>query len=199
MQAHGRVAWGKSVQQFDESGFSIDEGAGWIAVNGERFAMLHDMLIAVGEDSFQNAKSGSEPYPHGGLFPEESIVPWFVFERDLRQPDLTIEVGGRGEAQSIGTMMIHITNSSRIALECLAITLSHGAQANGNWGIPPLDEKEFAVSLTPWPVKADLATLKATLLFLQPSGRTFTIEVTPSFEVQALYEQDNSIFKDLGL
>jgi hypothetical protein len=199
MQAHGRVAWGKSDQQFDESGFSIDDGAGWIAVHGERFAMLHDMLIAVGEDSFQNAKSGSEPYPHGGLFPEEAIVPWFVFERDARQPDVSITITGKGEAESVGTMTIHMINLGRVSLECLAVTLSHGAQANGTWSVPPLQETEFTVSLRPWPVKADLATLKATLLFRQPSGRTFIIEVTPSFEVQALYERDDSIFKDLGL
>lgn len=199
MQAHGRVAWGKSDQQFDESGFSIDDGAGWIALHGERFAMLHDMLIAVGEDSFQNAKSGSEPYPHGGLFPEEAIVPWFVFERDARQPDVSITVKGKGEAEGAGTMTISMINLGRVSLECLAVTLSHGAQANRTWSVPPLQETEFTVSLRPWPVKADLATLRATLLFRQPSGRTFTIEVTPSFEVQALYERDDSIFKDLVL
>jgi hypothetical protein len=199
MQAHGRVAWGKSDQQFDESGFSMDDDAGWIAVHGERFAMLHDMLIAVGEDSFQNAKSGSEPYPHGGLFPEEAIVPWFVLERDARQPDVSITVNGKGEAESAGAMTVHLINPGRVSLECLAVTLSHGAQAHGTWSVPPLQESEFAVSLRPWPLKADLPTLKATLLFRQPSGRTFTIEVTPSLEVQTLYERDNSIFKDLGL
>jgi hypothetical protein len=199
LQAHGRVAWGKVNQQFDECGFSINDDTGWIAVNGERFAMLHDMLIAVGEDSFQNAKSGSEPYPHGGLFPEEAIVPWFVFERDARQPDVSITISGKGEAESVGTMVIHMINLGQISLDCLAIILSHGAQANGTWSVPPLQETEFTVSLQPWPVKANLATLKATLLFRQPSGRTFAVEVTPSFEVQALYDRDDSIFKDLGL
>ena len=199
MQAHGRVAWGKVNQQFDESGFSINDSAGWIAVDGERFYMLHDMLIAVGEDSFQNAKAGSEPYPHGGLFPEEAIVPWFVFERDARQPDVSITINGKGEADGVGTMMIHVTNLSRVSLDCLAITLSHGAQAKGTWGVPPLQETEFAVRLRPWPDKADLATLKANLLFQPPSGRPFIVEVTPSLEVQALYERDDSIFKDLGL
>lgn len=199
MQAHGRVAWGKSDQQFDESGFAINDESGWIAVHGERFEMSHDMLIAVGEDSFQNAKSGSEPYPHGGLFPEEAIVPWFVFERDARQPDVSITVNGKGEAESVGTMTIRMINLGRVSLQCLTVTLSHGAQANGIWSVPPLQETEFTVSLRPWPARANLATLKANLLFRQPSGRTFAIEVTPSFEVQALYERDDSIFEDLGL
>jgi len=199
MKAHGRVAWGKIDQQFDDSGFLINDDTDWIVVYGARFGMVHDMLIAADEDSFQNAKSGSEPYPHGGLFPEEAIVPWFVFERDARQPDVSITVNGKGEAQGAGTMTIRIVNLGQISLECLAVTLSHGAQVNGTWGVPPRHDTEFTMFLHPWPVKADLATLKATLLFQQPSGRTFAIEVTPSFEVQALYERDDSIFKDLGL
>jgi hypothetical protein len=199
MQAHGRVAWGKIDQQFDESGFSIEDESGWFAVYGERFDMLHDMLIALDENSFHNAKSGSDPYPHGGLFPEEAIVPWFVFERDAQQPGLSITITGKGEAQSVGTMMVHITNPSRVPLECLVVTLSHGVQANGNWSVPALQETQFAVSLVSWPLKADLATLRAKLLFRQPSGRTFALEVTPSLEVLALYERDDSIFKDLGL
>jgi len=44
-----------------------------------------------------------------------------------------------------------------------------------------------------------LTTLKAVLLFQQPSGRTFTIETAPSLEVVALYERDESLLKELGL
>jgi hypothetical protein len=199
MQAHGRIAWGKMNRQFDESGFSVEEDAGWVAVHGERFGMSHDMLIAWGENSFQNANTAYEPYPHGGLFPEEAIVPWFVFERDAQVPDLSVAISGEGEAESVGTINIRITNPGRIVLKCLGIVLSHGAQVAGNWNVPPLQETRFAIPLAPWPVKADLATLRATLLFQQPSGRTFTLEITPSLEVVTLYERDDSLLKDLDL
>jgi len=199
MQAHGRVAWGRIDRQFSENGFSIDENAGWVAVHGERFGMTYDMLIAWGEDCFQNAQTGNESYPHGGLFPEEVIVPWFVFERDFQSPKLSVTISGKGEAECIGTMQVKITNLGRIALRCLTITLSHGIQVSGHWDVPPLQETQFSVSLNPWPVKADLTTLKATLLLQQPSGRTFTVETAPSLEVVALYERDESLLKELGL
>src|SRR5690606_12672889 len=67
MEAHGRVAWGRLYQEFDEGGFAMDENSGRMAVNGERFEMAYDMLIAWGEESFHNTKGGYEPYPHGGL------------------------------------------------------------------------------------------------------------------------------------
>jgi hypothetical protein len=199
MQVHGRVAWGSLGQEFDESGFLVDENAGWIDVHGERFEMSHDMLIALGEDSFQNIKTGSEPYPHGGLFPEEAIIPWFVFERDAQQPDLQIVVSGTAEAGDAGSITVTITNPSQVALECFSVSFSHGAQVSGYWSILPLDKTEFTIRLTPWPTKADLITMKTTLLFRQPNGATFTIGVTPSLEVVALYERDDTLLKDLDL
>lgn len=199
LQAHGRVAWGRIDQPFDESGFLLDNGAGWIAVHGQRFEMLYDMLIAWGEESFRNAQAGNEAYPHGGLFPEEAIIPWFVFERDVQPPNLDIEVNGRGEAENSGTVRVKITNRSSIALEYFALDLSHGAQVGGNWQVPPLKESEFTLSLAPWPVKDDLEALKATLHFRQPSGKTFAVEAIPALEVHVLYERDYSLLKDLDL
>ena len=199
LQAHGRVAWGKIDQRFDESGFSLDSDAGWVVVHGQRFEMLYDMLIAWGEESFHNVRAGNEAYPHGGLFPEEAIVPWFVFERDVQPPTLDIEISGKGEAENAGTASVKITNRSSIALECIALELSHGAQVGGSWQVPPLRESEFTLPLAPWPVKSDLEALKATLHFRQPSGKTFAVEAIPVLEVQALYERDYSLLKDLDL
>jgi hypothetical protein len=199
MQAHGRIAWGKVDRQFDESGFLVDEEAGWIAVHGERFGMSYDMLIAWGEDSSQNENPGYESYPHGGLFPEEVIVPWFVFERDAQPPTLFVTITGKGEAEGTGIMNVQIRNQGRIALKCLEIALSHGACVTGDWPVPPLEEVYFNVSLKPWPAKNDLATLKANLLFQQPSGKTFTVKTSPSFEVAILYDRDESLLKELDL
>lgn len=197
MEAHGRVVWGKLDQRFDEDGFKVEEKKGWIAVHGERFGMAHDMLIALGEESFQQATKGDESYPHGGLFPEEAIVPWLVFERDAKQPELLIALNGKGEAGGKGTVEVTITNPAKIALECLAITLSHGAEVRGMWFISPLQKSEFTVSLSPWPTNSDVNTLTATLLLRQPNGKTFTQVVTPTLEVSYLYDKQS--LEDLGL
>lgn len=201
MQAHGRAAWGKLEQEFDESGFAIDETADTIAIHGERFEMAHDMVIALGEESFQNVKSGYEPYPHGGLYPEEAIVPWFVFERDAKSPSLEISVCGTGEAENVGTLTVTITNPSRVALECLSVSLSHtpAAESHGQWAIAPVDKTEFTLSINPWPTKTELAGLKTTLLLRQPNGAIFTFKIAPTLQVKALYERDDSLLKELGL
>lgn len=199
MQAHGRVAWGHLNRNFDESGFSLDEDAGQIAVHGQRFGMTEDMLIALGEESFQGDRGGNDPYPHGGLFPEEAIVPWFVFQRDAR-PKLEVVVRGSGEAEATGTLKIAFANLGPVALECIAVSLPHHyeAQARTQWNIPPFANRKFELRLAPWPTKADLP-LKATLLLRQPNGATFNIEAEAEIEVTSLYERDDSLLKDLEL
>lgn len=200
MQVHGRVAWGSFSHAFDESGFIIDEDAGWIIVHGERFEMKPNLLIALGEDTFSsdNEKTRTDPYPHGGLFPEEAIIPWFVFERDAQQPNLQIKVSGKGEAESTGSLNISVNNASRIMVECLSITLSNNAQVKGSWQIAPLSQTEFNTQIAHWPTKADLPTVS--LLFRQPNGVTFTIEIAAALEVNSLYDSKNdSLLKDLEL
>lgn len=200
MQAHGRVAWGPLHRSFDESGFWVDEATRQIAIHGQRFGMTEDMLIAFGEESFPNDRSGYEPFPHGGLFPEEAIVPWFVYQRDAQRPSLAIVVKGSGEAEVTGTLTITITNPSQMAMECIAVSLPHHpeAKARCQWAIPPVDKREFEMHLAPWPTKVDLP-LKATLLLRQANGATFSTEAEANLKVTSLYERDDSLLKDLGL
>lgn len=199
MEAHGRVAWGRLHQVFEDNGFAIDESSRVIAIHGDRFEMAYDMVIAWGEESFLSSKGGFDPYPHGGLFPEEAIVPWFVFMRDAELPDLDITVTGKGEAGNSGELMVNIANPGRVALECLAISLSTGLQMSGNWPVSPLSQASFTVPANPWPAKADLQSLRAELLFRQPNGATFRRGVAPELIVRSLYERDDSIFEELEL
>jgi len=200
MEAHGRLAWGHLQRDFDEQGFAVDTDAGQIAVHGQRFGMTQDMLIALGEESFQGDRGGHEPFPHGGLFPEEAIVPWFVFRRDSQRPKLVIVVRGSGEAEAAGDLTVTITNPSQMALECIAVSLPHhsATQTRGQWAIPPLGKFAFDLRLAPWPTKSDLP-LQATLLVRQPSGATFTLQTEAMLEVTSLYERDDSLLKDLEL
>lgn len=199
MQAHGRVAWGELEREFDESGFAIDQDADVVAVHGERFEMTNDMLIAWSEASFRNDQAGYDPYPHGGLFPEEVVVPWFVFVRDAKTPVLDIVISGKGEAKHVGSLTIAIVNTSQTALECLSISFSHGVQVSGNWQIPPLGKTHFEFSLKPWPTRSERENLMANLVFRQPDGNTFVRRVIPQIQVDVLYEQSDDLFKELGL
>lgn len=197
-QAHGRAAWGSFQRNFPESGFEVDEKSGWVELYGERFGMTHNLRLAWGEASFANI-SGTEAYPHGGLFPEEVIVPWFIFQRDAQPPELEITLTGAGEADMSGEVIVSILNQSPLALECCEISFSHGVTLNGNWNIPPLSERQFKASLTPWPPKSTEGKVTASLLFSQANGATFTRTIHAAMQVNVLYDRPDDLLKDLDL
>lgn len=199
MKAHGRALWGQLKSDFDEIGFVINERDSWVDISGVRYGMEHDLRLAWGEESFQTAKSGNESYPHGGLFPEEMIVPWFWFERDADPPDLEITIHGTGEEEMRGELTISIVNNSHLQLECLEISLSTGATLRDCWLVEPLALKVWDVTMQPWPTQDNVGELSAKIVFRQPNGTVFVREVTPDIEVKSLYKRSDDILKDLDL
>jgi len=201
MQAHGRVAWKSCERAFPETGFVIYEKDGWIELDGERFGMRqnHCFRIAWNESCF-NSSNGYEAYPHGGLFPEEVIVPWLVFERDAATPELDISISGEGEANMSSKVFISILNSSRMSLECQEIEISgenYLGKITAHKEIPPLDKVIFQEILAPWPSKIIERNLTAKVTFTLPNGKIYTQNVTPDLKVQILYQQSDDLLKDL--
>lgn len=198
MQAHGRAAWGNFNRNFPESGFIIDEQAGFIELFGKRFGTIENLRMAWNETCFRSNQR-NEAYPHGGLFPEEVIVPWFVFERDAKEPELEIMVTGKGEADLSGEVSIKIMNTSPLRLVCHKVDFSHGVVLTElNWEIAPLKEFSAKIPLHPWPSKTQASNLTATFLFSQPNGVTFNRQVTAALEVEVLYDRSDDLFKDLN-
>ncbi|MEZ0396305.1 MAG: hypothetical protein ABWK53_07770 [Anaerolineales bacterium] len=200
MKTHGRAAWGKVERTFPENGFVINENAGWVELFGERFGVEHDLCLAWNEITFSNI-SGTDAYPHGGLFPEEVIVPWFIFERDAQLPKLEIKVTGKGEAEMSGEVAIEIINNSPLKLECQKVTFSHGAELpDVNWEIAPLNQFTTKATLTPWPNKSKASNLTVTFMFVQPNGAVFIQPLEAVLQVETLYERsDDDLLKDLNL
>lgn len=198
MEAHGRAAWGSFQRGFPETGFKIDEQNGWVELYGERFGIQYNLRIAWGEESFSRI-NGAEAYPHGGLFPEEVIVPWFIFQRDAQPPALEINLTGAGEADMSGELWVSILNQSPLALECREVRFSHDVTLNIAWQIPPLSKQSFNVSLTPWPPKSAQGKVTAAFLFFQPNGAIFTKETNADLQINVLYDRSDDLLKDLDL
>ncbi len=197
MQAHGRAAWGSFQRDFPASGFAVDEQAGRVDVYGERFGVEPNLRLAWDESSFANA-NGAEAYPHGGLFPEEVIVPWFLFQRDAQEPEIEISLTGKGEAEISGEVTVRVLNKSRLALKCREAHFSHNATLKKvEWNIPPLSERQFQATLMPWPPKSAEGKVTASLVFVRASGAPFTRSVAADLTINVLYDRTDDLLKDL--
>lgn len=202
MISHGRAAWGPSNNNFDDTGYIITDKL--VYLYGGRFGLPEDAAVALAEDTFRtnDGKTGSEWYPHGGLYPEEVIVPWIELIRDMSLPKLTVQLNGSGKAGQTGELVLLICNPETISVTAVELTLvvnesSHKIPVNQE--IAPFKEELYRLSLHVWPTQANIGQLTAHLRIQLPNQLTFII---PLHDIQLksieMYHRDD-ILGDLDL
>jgi len=129
MHAHGRAAWGRTPQDFPASGYMVDGNMAYLY--GERFGLSEDVAIILDESAFltNDGRQGAERYAHGGLFPEEVIIPWIELERDVVPTQevgagIQVRITGKGRAGQPGVLDIEIANANEIPLVLSSVYLS---------------------------------------------------------------------------
>lgn len=203
LQSHGRAAWGSFTKEFPESGFTIEQSC--VYLSAERFGLPSNVVVALDESAFRmnDDKGGSELYAHGGLYPEEVIVPWLLYERDTEIPTPFVRLYGAGQSGREGTAKLEVRNPARfpITLESLEIVFSGGRSDRlaVSLTIGSLNTTRDSVGVSQWPTKGELPGCAATAHFRLASGRSFNCDVTVELAAQELYSRDDDILKDLGL
>jgi hypothetical protein len=127
-------------------------------------------------------------FPHGGLWPEEVVVPWLVAERIATAPALTARLSGHGLARGRGELTLTLTNPSAqvYTLVSLALTSPEGfavsLSLNGQ-SLPATATHTQVLTLENWPSPTQLAGLQAKLQLTdaqsRPSGlANFAVHLT---------------------
>lgn len=209
MQAHGRAAWGPSGQSFPGAGFIIDENVAFLY--GERFGLAEDVAIVLDESAFRtnDGKQGQERFAHGGLFPEEVIIPWIVLIRDfvaeqaVEIPLLRLEASGKGVARQKGTLTIRIHNANEIPLMLSQVTIQYGPESEPvicplNVELPALTRWEKTLELDLWPTSEAAEKTSARAQLLWPAGRFIEIPLPITLQSEELYRRDFSL-DDFGM
>lgn len=202
MQAHGRAAWGRVQIDFDKTGYKIDGDL--VYLSKERFGLKDDdAAVILTDQAFEHEKYDQEFSTHGGLFPEEVIIPWMVFERNVTRPDLEFKLSGEGQANLPGKALISIVNPSSINLTLARIEIITGGD------IIPIEIHETVSSLRKtnlefeipsWP-SSDQRELGYALAILKlPSGEEISAKLPlDKLEIIELYTRDKSLFEGLDL
>jgi hypothetical protein len=202
MKGHGRAAWGASSKVYPESGYIIEDQLAYLY--SESFGLSEDVAIPLDESAFRgnDDRTGSENYPHGGIFPEEIIVPWIVLTRDYVIPKVEITIKGRGRARRGGTMQIHILNQSEIELTLREAEISLRNEMNITLElevpIKPYSEITHTVDLEPWPSPAAAKTVKAVARLRQPNQMQFDYPAEIEIESEDMYVEQENILEDLA-
>ena len=204
MESHGRAAWGSLRSPFGKAGYVIEGDLAHL--HGEHFGLPSDIgeaAVMLGSAMFytNDAKRGSEKFPHGGLYPEEVIVPWIEFARDWVIPEIEITIKGSGAAGRREQASVHLVNVCEIplTLQSLRVRLARkdvDVLPGPAIVVPPQSPADFMITLDPWPTGAELDTMTARVTFALPTGKTFESTVSLSLESKELYQRDN-ILEDL--
>ncbi len=207
MQAHGRAAWGHTQLTYPASGYVLDGNL--VYLFGERFGLAEDVVIILDESAFltSDGKQGSERYAHGGLFPEEVLVPWLELERDavpIQDGSLriSVKITGKGKAGQPGVLNVKVINNNELPLILSSICLLIGEKRRESFDLEsevlPLKESPYEVKLNVWPSRDEVQHSAASARVRWPSGEYSEVQATVEIESEELYRRSISL-DDLGL
>jgi len=200
MECHGRAAWGRTVKDFGNKGYVVEGDI--VFLNGERYGMAYDMAVPLDGDTFlmSDGKGGKEAFSHGGLYPEEAIIPWIGLVRDFVKPNVEVKITGKASAGKPGQLRIIVTSQSETQINIPIIELKFGSmvelKTNLDFIIQPSAVEEFQIELEKWPTNAELKKSHCICHIKQPNGIIFTIDGILEIVSDELYRSEN-ILEDL--
>jgi len=204
MEAHGRAAWGPTGKVFPQAGYTLDGNLAYLC--GDRYGLPVDAAVILNEDAFHtnDDKQGQEKFAHGGLFPEEVIVPWIVLERDAVHGarSITASITGKGKAGQPGTASVRITNHNEVPLILRSVRITLGGESRSESfeaEISALSESIVTLELAPWPSKADLRHADASVVVCWPHGEPVEVSAVVELNSEEMYSRDISLLEELDL
>lgn len=197
---HGRAAYGSTKPNGAGS-----EGVCYL--DPDVYGGKSHVVIATDEGAFlTNASDGAknrtgvEKFPHGGIFPEEVVVPWMSFERDAAPIHVESLLGGKGRAERAASATLRLLNSSGRALTLDRIEFGGGQPPLVSFSptvVAPFSPTEVEVRFDSWPDAARANSLTAMVSLRTPDGRLVQSAAMVRLEVEALQTREEDILSDL--
>jgi hypothetical protein len=207
METHGRAAYGNSGIPFDASGYLVKEAEQIVYLHRTRFQLPVDCAVALDANSFvmNDGKTGTEEFSHGGLYPEEVLVPWMQFARDWKPPIVQCRVSGKAVAGKTGELRIHFENPGKVPIFAAELNINLGNQEIRQVPIDitltPMSSTDNHVSIENWPSKAQCERASGYIVFQMPNQKGFQCPATFVMASEQMYAQDTDasvLLKELG-
>lgn len=202
MRPHQRAAIGTSGAAFPPTGILLQDNAGIAILNSDRFHIPEDAAVVLGEGSFlmEDGRSGTELFPHGGVSPEEVIIPWIEFAKDAESPKIVCTISGEGQESTQGTVHIVIQNPSNMTLRALTLALvlspTRQLQLPIDRAVGPWTTVDLDAPLTHWPSEPESRRASSQLHLQKPNGDQFVVIPAITLKVTG-FQSRTDILDDL--
>ena len=193
MSSHQRAALGPGASTAAAVATYEEGAAAYALLDGPRFELSDHCAVALTDHCFLagDGRTGTERFAHGGLFPEEVIVPWIEFGRDLQTPSVVAELRGKAKENTEGVMQVVIRNPGDFPLVVVVIDLHFGSllsqQIPTNERVGPWDTKPISIPFKQWPTTEQISAASARVTLRTPGGEEFTIAATIALESEGFY------------
>ena len=178
LHPHSRAAWGPAQEEWQGTEpFQIDGAIVWLHPRAYGLPLNQSYAVVFNDQSFltDDGKGGLVHAPHGGVYPEEVIVPWITLLRDVQVEDVTASVLGIGTVRRDGMLTVTLSNPNEFAVELCFIDIPVEDQAgplrvNLSRQCESMASCEFQVSVPRWPRFDPSSPVAATLTLKLPDG-----------------------------
>ena len=194
----GRAAYG-TWTDVPAEGYRLE--ANLVRLGRSRFGLAEDVAALWSDETFMDAsgRGGTVICPHGGLSPEEVLLPWAVYVRDLTFQLPTIKAEGTGQAEEAGSFTLTLTNPNAVPLVVERLNGSLGRRVTHwePWTVAPQSQQSVAVPLASWPRLAELPGLTLRVTVRAPQGTAQDLTVPVKLLTEELYTSTSDILGDL--
>ncbi len=200
---HGRTALVDDVEAAPALAFTeqdciwgSDGGGERVWLNPRRFGLSMPAVICADENAFApSAGAHIEYFSHGGLWPEEIVVPWIALARDQGVPHIEATLSGKAKAGGIGNILLEARNGSEMNLILQEVRLIFSPRDERTLGVSQvlkgLSPLRHEMALQRWPDTVAAARAKAILVFSRPDGSRFEVAGQTRLESEELYRASN--------
>ncbi len=186
-------------------GVGLKEG---LVIDGEvaflhrtQFGIQEDAAIVLTGNSFlmQGGKTGTDAFPHGGAFPEEVLIPWWVIKRDLCLLDPTVIISGRAMSGRSGILFIKISNANSVFIDLVGLDLTLGVSTTSplNNRVSGMDSVTIELPWGPWPTIQQVKEAKCLLHYKFPNNNFASTTVKIEIIAEDMYGQTDNPLEDL--
>jgi hypothetical protein len=205
LHAHSRAAWGPTQEEWQGAEpFRIDGNIAWLHPRAYGLPTDQSYAVVLNDQSFltNDGRGGLVHAPHGGVYPEEVVVPWMTFLRDVLVADVAARVIGSGTAGREGTLSLTVANPNEFAVELSFLELTTGGQTSPL--VVTIDKFcesmagcEFQLTVPHWPHLDPSSPVTATLTLKLPGGEERHQRLSTELSSDTLYTGSSEILGDL--
>ncbi|QDA59996.1 hypothetical protein [Hymenobacter jejuensis] len=200
-EAHGRVAYQEvpgsrppespDIEWLDPEYFNLP---GWVGVVRDE----RSFLICRNDGS---QVGGPDNFSHGGIWPEEVVVPWLMLQRDAVPVQVLGSATGRARIGLSGTAMLQLFNQADRPVRLRSLTLSWPTEApleiEINTALPGLQNTSVAVLLANWPNGLRITAAQLSITVELPDGSEQQFGLTNELSTDEFQTRQADLLGDL--